>query len=60
MVYIWYKLGIQDFCPARMQYHLYVSNRVKMDQNRQTYTMRQEIFKKMLGKYGKSPILIAS
>ncbi len=31
-----------------------------MDQDRQTYTMRQEIFKKMLRKYGKSRILIAS
>ena len=31
-----------------------------MDQDRQTYTMRQEIFKKMLRKYGKSQILIAS
>ena len=31
---------------------------VHMDQDRQPYTMQQEIFKKILGKYGKSPILI--
>jgi hypothetical protein len=30
-----------------------------MNQERQTYTMQQENFKKMLGKYGKSGILIA-
>ena len=36
-----------------------LSNRVEMDQEPQIYTTQQENFKKILGKYGKSRILIA-